>query len=160
MDALFEQNIVQNEALGAEALWYTVAEGFEASDRVRGIHLPLIFLVLPIVFHRRSAQVLAGRTQPGALYKALAADRELAVGLQSRMQNMWGRTQRALTLAVSGGLVEIDSADFELTPRRKTSPINHVSAETKLIMASARRVGQAFVEMTPVQVMTHLNVRF
>jgi hypothetical protein len=161
MDALFEQHITQNEALAAEVLWQTVLEAFESANRERGVQLPLVFIVLPIAFHRRSAESLAGRTQPGALYKALAADRAFAVGLQSRMESMWKRTQRALSLSIAAKLIEVDSdAGLELIPRRKTAVIEHVSHDAKLIIASAKRVGQAFAEMTPVQLMTHLGVRF
>lgn len=161
MDALFEQHLTQNEALAAEVLWHAVLEAFEASNRERGVQLPLSFIVLPITFHRRSAESLAGRTQPGALYKSLAADRAFSVGLQSRMEAMWKRTQRALSLSLAANLIEVDShAGLELIPRRRTAVIEHVSQDTKLIIASAKRVGQAFAEMTPVQLMAHLNVRF
>jgi len=161
VDALFEQHIVQNEALGAEALWQAVAEAYESSGRVHGVRLPLIFVVLPIVFHRRSAEVLATRTQPGAVYKALAADRELSIGLQPRMQSMWKKSQRALSLSVASGLVRIDAeTDMELTPGRKSSPVGHVSSEVKMIMAASKRIGQALAEMSPIQLMSHLNIRF
>lgn len=161
MDALFEQHVTQNEALAAEVLWQAVAEAYDAAHRKHGIKLPLIFIVLPVAFHRRSAEQLAGRTQPGAMYKAITGDREFSVGLQGRMESMWRKTQRALTLSIASGLIDIDSeGTFELFPRRKTPVTEHVSAEIKLILAASKRVGQALAEMTPVQLMTNLNIRF
>lgn len=161
MDALFEQRIAQNEVLCAEALWHAVYEAFETADRTRGVEVPLAFIVLPLVLHRRSAESLAGKTQPGALYKALSADREITVDLQSRMQSMWRKTQRAMTLGLATDLFSIDTKSrYELIPNRKTAPVQHSLPEVKLVLGAAKRVGQALGEMNAVQLMTHLKVKF
>ncbi|MEF8748141.1 MAG: three component ABC system middle component [Candidatus Accumulibacter propinquus] len=60
-DILFEQQIVQNPGLGAEALWYAVNEVYEEKNRAEGMDLFLAFLVLPLAFHRRSAIALASK---------------------------------------------------------------------------------------------------
>lgn len=75
IDVLFEQQVIQNTGLAAEAIWQTVHDAYEANDRTQGVSLPLIFLVLPLTFHQRTARILASKTQPGAIYKALADDR-------------------------------------------------------------------------------------
>ena len=73
-------------------------EAYEGNGRAEGVPLPLVFLVLPLTFHKRSATVLASKAQPGALYKALGDDRELTIGLQERMQAMSDRTFQALSI--------------------------------------------------------------
>ena len=83
IDVLFEQRVIQNTGLGAEALWQAVYEAYEANGRTEGVTLPLAFLVLPLTFHQRTARALASKTQPGALYKALADDREIKIGRAS-----------------------------------------------------------------------------
>jgi hypothetical protein len=92
IDVLFEQRVVQNTGLAAEAIWQAANETFEAKGRAAGVPLPLAFLVLPLTFHQRTAEALASKAQPGALYKAIADDREITVGLQMRMQAMSDRT--------------------------------------------------------------------
>ena len=82
MDILFEQRVVQNIGLATEAIWQAVYECYETSGRTHGISFPLIFLVLPLTFHQRTAKSLATRTQPWAIYKAIAVDLEIIVGLQ------------------------------------------------------------------------------
>src|SRR4051812_22784346 len=105
MDVLFEQNVVQNAALAAEALWQAVNEAYDTSGRTSGVSLPLAFVVLPLVFHERTAMSVATKTQPGALYKALAEDPEIVIGLQKRMEAMANRTLDALSIAFNSNLL-------------------------------------------------------
>jgi hypothetical protein len=161
IDVLFEQRGIQNTGLAAEAIWQAVHEAYQAKARAEGVSLPLAFLVLPLTFHQRTAASLASKTQPGALYKALSDDREITVGLQARMQAMSDRTFHALSIGFHTGLLHLDQDhQRQLIPGRKTPPVTHVTEEVKIILGAAKRVGQAFGEMSVVQLSTHLNVRF
>lgn len=160
IDVLFEQRVVQNTGLAAEVIWQSVHEAYELRGRADGVPFPLIFLVLPLAFHQRTASSLASKTQPGALYKALAADREITVDLQRRMEALSDRTLHALSIAFQTGLVNLDPNGHQLVPVRRSPPVTHVTEEVKLIMAAAKRIGQAFGEMNSVQIITALNVRF
>jgi len=161
IDVLFEQRVIQNTGLAAEAIWQAVGEAYEAKGRSEGVALPMAFLVLPLAFHQRTATVLASKTQPGALYKALGDDREITVGLQSRMQAMSERTLHALSIGFHSGLLQLDQDhERQLIPGRKTQPVVHATNEVKTILNAAKRVGQAIAEMTLVQLSAHLNIRF
>jgi len=161
MDILFEQKIVQNEALAAEMIWQAVYEAFEIKKREEGVPLLLTFLILPAVFHRQTTNALANKTQPGALYKALAQNPEIIVGYQERMQSLSSRTLRSLSVGFDSGLLQLDVANsHNIVPLRKTLPIEHATAEIRSMLSAAKRMGQALAEMTPAQLLTHLNVRF
>jgi hypothetical protein len=161
IDVLFEQRVIQNTGLAAEAIWQAVHQAYEAKGRAEGVTLPMAFLVLPLAFHERTATALASKTQPGALYKALADDREITVGLQMRMQAMSERTFQALSIGFQTGLFLLDQDhQRQLIPGRKTQPVAHTTNEVKIILNAAKRVGHAFAEMTLVQISAHLNIRF
>ncbi len=161
IDVLFEQRVVQNTGLAAEAIWQAVHAAFDGKGRTEGVSLPTAFLVLPLTFHQRTAKVLAAKTQPGALYKALADDREITVGLQMRMLAMSERTFQALSIAFQTGLLQLDQDhERQLIPGKKTPPVVHATEEVKIVLNAAKRVGQAFAEMSLVQLCTHLNVSF
>jgi hypothetical protein len=161
MDVLFEQRVIQNTGLGAEAIWQSVYEAYEAKGRTEGVPFPLVFLVLPLTFHRRTAAVLASKTRPGAIYKALAEDREIPVGLQERMEALSERTFQSLSIGFSTGLLKLDQDhEHQLIPGRKSPPVNHVTDEVQKILKAAKRVGQTFAELTLVQVANHLGIRF
>jgi hypothetical protein len=161
IDILFEQRVVQNTGLAAEAIWHAVNEAYETSGRTVGVPLPLVFVVLPLVFHQRSAVALASKTQPGALYKALADDREITVGLQGRMEGMADRTLGALSVGFESGLLLVDTDhERQVIPGRKTAPVSHITDEVRTILSAAKRIGQALGELTVVQLAVHLNIRF
>ncbi len=161
IDVLFEQRVTQNTGLAAEAIWQAVHEAYEANSRTEGVSLPLAFLVLPLTFHQRTATSLASRTQPGALYKALSSDREITIDLQARMQALAERTFQALSIGFQTGLIQLDlDHKRQLIPGKKSPPVNHLTEEVKIILGAAKRVGRAFAEMSVVQLVTHLNVRF
>ena len=161
IDVLFEQRVIQNTGLAAEAVWHAVNETYNAKGRAEGVPLPLIFLVLPLTFHQRTAAALASKTQPGALYKLLAEDREVTVGLQARMQAMADRTFHALSIGFQTNLLHLDSDRMrQVIPGRKTPPVTHVTEEVKIILNAAKRAGQGFAEMSVVQLAIHLRVRF
>ncbi len=160
IDVLFEQRVIQNTGLAAEAIWQAVHEAYEIKGRTEGVSLPLAFLVLPLAFHKRTATILASKNQPGAIYKALADDREIIVGLQVRMQALSERTFQALSIAFSTGLLRLDQDQQQLIPGKKTPPVTHVTEEVKIILKAAKRVGQTVAELTIVQLANHLEIRF
>jgi hypothetical protein len=161
IDVLFEQRVTQNTGLAAETIWQAVNEAYEASGRTGGVTLPLAFLILPLTFHQRTSKALASKTQPGALYKALADDREITVGLQTRMQAMSERTFHALSIGFHTGLLLLDpDHQRHLIPGRRTQPVAHATEDVKVILNAAKRVGHSFAEMTLVQLSTQLNIRF
>lgn len=161
IDVLFEQRVIQNTGLAAEAIWQAVHEAYEIKGRTEGVSLPLAFLVLPLTFHKRTATVLASKNQPGAIYKALADDREITVGLQGRMQALSKRTFQALSIGFSTGLLRLDPGHrHQLIPGKKTPPVNHVTEDVKIILKAAKRVGQTFAELSIVQLATHLEIKF
>lgn len=160
-DVLFEQQIVQNPALGAEALWYAVNEAYRENNRTGGMPLFMAFIVLPLTFHRRSARELASKARPGALYKALASNREITIGLQRRMEALSERTLQSLSVAFSTGLLLLDSEEGpQLIPGKKSPPVVHATEEVKTVLAAAKRVGWATAELSFAQIATHLNIRF
>lgn len=161
MDILFEQSVIQNTGLAAEAIWHAVNEAYSAQGRAAGVPFALIFLVLPLTLHQRTATALASKTQPGALYKALSEDREITLGLQARMQAMSDRTFDALSIAFQTNLLNLDTDRArQLLPGRRTPPVTHGTEEVKTILNAAKRIGQAFAEMSPFQLALQLNIRF
>lgn len=161
IDVLFEQRVIQNTGLAAEAIWQAVHEAYEMKDRTEGVPFPLVFLVLPLTFHQRTATVLASKSQPGAIYKALAEDREITVGLQMRMQALSERTFHALSIGFSTGLLRLDQdQQRQLIPGRKAPPVEHITADVKIILKAAKRVGQTFAELSIVQIINHLEIKF
>ncbi|SIR38331.1 hypothetical protein SAMN05880590_1225 [Rhizobium sp. RU35A] len=96
--ALSELEIIQNPALGAYLLW-RFGTAYQAAGEAPPI-FPLAFLVLPIVLHRQTQQVVTStrRSSGLSLFAAnLAEDRDNLLSLHPRCMML-----RPLTLASVG----------------------------------------------------------
>ena len=161
MNFLFEQKVIQNTGLATELIWQAANEAYKANGKTGGVAFPLIFLVLPLTFHQRTALALAKKQQSGAIFKAIAEDREIIVGLQARMEALSARTMEALSIGFHTGMILLDQGHLrEILPGRKSAPVSHVTQDVKTAVAAAKRVGFAFAEMTSEQLSNHLNIRF
>lgn len=161
LDVLFEQELVQNTGLGAEAIFETVAAYYKHENQTRGLSFPFVFLVLPLVFHKRTVSAIKSRAGAGALRKALRADREISIGLQQRMESMSETTLAACSLALDSGLMLYDSETAQLIPTRASlSQIRHDSDAVSDIRAAAKRVGVSFSELSLAEISTLLEVVF
>jgi hypothetical protein len=160
MDFLFEQKFIQNTALGAHLLWVAAKECYEQNERRSGVSFPLIFLILPLVFHRSTAKALFNKKRPGALFKAISENREIPLGLQKRMEGFAEQTLSSLNMCVSSRLLYIDTEEqMEIVPL-KSSRMDYSGYETKMVINATKRVGQCFSELNLEQICSYLNIRF
>lgn len=161
LDVLFEQKLVQNAGLGAEAIFEAVAAYYKHEKQTRGLPFPMVFLVLPLVFHKKTVVAIKSRKGAGALRKALRADREISIGLQQRMESMYDATVSACSLALGAGLLLYDCETGQLFPAQTfPSQIRHDSDAVADIRAAAKRVGISFSELTLSEISTLLEVVF
>jgi len=160
MDFLFEQKFLQNTALGAHLLWVATKECYEQNERRFGVSFPLVFLILPLVFHRSTAKALFNKKRPGALFKAISENREIPLGLQKRMEGFAELTLKCLNMCVSSGLLYIDIEEqLEIVPL-KNSHMDYSGYETKTVINATKRIGQSFSELNFEQICSYLNIRF
>jgi ABC-three component (ABC-3C) system Middle Component 3 len=161
MRSTFESDLLRNTTLGAVALWRFAASYHQKTERLYAPSLPLMMVVLPMVFHRRTVEVLADRTRDGALLKALAADRTLTAGLQSRMQSMSDRTLRSLDIAFAAALVSIDRHQgMTVLPLAVKPPFKYLDPEASRIIKAADRLGHSIAAIGLKTSLSLLSIRF
>jgi ABC-three component (ABC-3C) system Middle Component 3 len=110
-----EVRSVQNPAIGA-TLIATATRGFsEASTVHAGMPLPLAFLVLPIILHAATNQLIASTMKNSGLRYfadkfgwAKNAQPDLILAIQSRALSLRPTTFEALDLMFRSGLANID----------------------------------------------------
>ena len=61
MNSLFESNLVQNQALGATAIWQFAAAYYKQRAKIEGPSLAATMVVLPMVFHDATVRAIADR---------------------------------------------------------------------------------------------------
>lgn len=162
MNPNMEHDVVQNVALGATALWTFARAYMDKADGREGPELPLCMLVLPIVYHRRTADAIHRMQSSSGLLSALEKEPQLVVGLQRRVEALSTRSLKALNLAIASSLLTWDRATPwpRVTPGQRTLP-NGLGAglgDVPVILSAAKRLGWWFAEEDVVSMYLRLGV--
>lgn len=163
MTLQFEQHIVQNPALGATALWHFARAYFDTKDQTEGPDLPATLLVLPMVFHRRTALAISKMKSASGLWKALYDNPEIPAGLQLRVESLATISLDALSIAVATSLLELDRAEPwpRYTPVLKSLPreVAAASEDVSRVHAASQRLGWWFAFEDSTALFSRLHVR-
>ncbi|MCB1055257.1 MAG: hypothetical protein KDD11_07055 [Acidobacteria bacterium] len=165
MKAQFEIEVIQNTAVGAASLWQFALSYQKNSPGGDAPDLSFLMLVLPTVFHQRSAQKISAKQFKSGLLKALYDSPELVVGLQQRMEAMQARTLRSLSLACAADLLERQSDSKKLprfVPRRKSLPdaLKPTHDDVRKVLSASKRLGTWLSGHDLSFICTQLHVRF
>ncbi len=163
MLALEAQN-VQNPALGAAVLWRFCCGFVESHPEGDPPHLPLLFVVLPIVLHQATAELLR-RTRTSSGLRAYAAKfGDSAVSKQDLLLQIHERAVRwrrlglqSIELAAAGRLLYL-SETGEVIPLSRTKA-RGLPEEVKQLLADAEKLGKWCGQLTLHEVTTTLKVK-
>lgn len=159
-----EAQNVQNPALGATILWRFCC-GYAAAHRTSGAPpLPLLFLVLPIVLHQATAELLQ-RTRIGSGLRAYASKfgdasvskQDLLLQVHERAIRWRPLTLQSIELAAAGHLLKV-SEEGELVPLSRTKA-RGLPDEVKQLLANAEKLGAWCGQLSLHEVTTTLKIR-
>jgi hypothetical protein len=154
-----EVDLVQNPALGAVLLW-RFALGFQG-DAYAPVPVPLLFLVLPVCFHRRSLEsAVRTRKNSGlALFAArLGEVREDLLAIHTRALAFRQLTIDSLSVAVKARLTTIDYR--HATARASTERAPEMPDVVKELSDAAEKFGHWCAALSLSQVALLLKVHF
>lgn len=158
-----EAEHVQNPALGAAILWRfccSYAAGHPTRDAPA---LPTLFVVLPIVLHQLTAELLRS-TRPSSGLRTFAAKfgdtavvkQDLLLQIHDRSLSWRTLTMQSIELAAAGGLIHL-SEFGEVMPLFKTKA-RGLPDEVKQLMSDAEKLGDWCGQLTLHEIMTTLKV--
>jgi hypothetical protein len=162
-----EIRAVQNPAIGA-TLITAAARGFsEASGVHAGMPLPLTFLVLPIVLHAATCELVAGTMRKSGLRyfadkfgQAKNAQSDLVLAIQRRAVSFRTTTFHSLDLMFQSGLAVLDCKKGEISATDSLSKVlDNIRSETELHRDS-EKLGYWFGMLTPFELSIILKVAF
>jgi len=159
-----EAQNIQNPALGAAAIWRFCCGYVEAHLMGAPPRLPLPFLVLPIVLHLATAELLR-RTRPSSGLRAFAAKfgtsqiskQDLLLQIHERAVRWRPLSLQSIELAAAAQLIRL-SEGSEVVPLSRTKA-RGLSEEVKQIMTDAEKLGVWCSQLTLHEVTTTLKVR-
>jgi hypothetical protein len=156
---LNEVDLVQNAALGGVLLW-RFALGFQG-EAYAPVPLPLLFLVLPVCFHRISLEsAIRTRKNSGlALFAArLGEVREDLLAIHTRARAFRQLTTDSLSVAIKARLITIDyrQATVRASPRRTPE----MPESVKALWDAADKLGNWCAVLSLSQTAILLKVNF
>ncbi|WP_047248545.1 three component ABC system middle component [Chromobacterium subtsugae] len=159
-----EANNVQNPALGAAVIWRFCCAYTAAHPTGEPSPLPTVFLVLPILLHQATVELLR-RTWPSSGLRAFAAKfgdtkiskQDLLLQIHERSLRWRMLTLQSIELAAAGQLIH-------LTDSGSVIPLSRTKArgmpdEVKQLMADAEKLGTWCGALTLHEITTTLKVR-
>lgn len=160
---LSEAAIVQNEALGAYALW-KFGLGFQERDG-RAATLPLAFLVLPLVLHAPTLEMVSSTHRASGLHLfagKLGEQREDLIAVHGRTLSLRQLSLESLMRAEQSGLVRIDPT---MATMWAIGPYDDMAAPSlperiRRIAPACEKVGYWFAGLSDQQVAHTLKVEF
>lgn len=160
-DKLSELQIVQNPSLGGYLIWQ-FGSGFQTEDSQRSSFL-LAFLVLPILFHRPTLQLVSS-TRKGsglALFASkLGEEHENLLAVHNRAFALRQLSLQSIAFGVNRGLISIDYENALFRSNTLTTKVPALPERIKNMSVAAQRIGFWFSKMSVHQIAATMRVQF
>ena len=161
-----EARHVQNEALGAVLLWRYAAAWTEHNGQSAHPPVPLLFVVLPILFHHETLEMLRGTRRTTGLYgftekfsRSSSRQADVLMGLHSRALAWRGLTWRCLRLGVRARLITVTADDGTVVPLTEAR-VSGVPQTVQRLVTNAEKLGEWCANLSIFEVATALKVQF
>lgn len=161
-----ETRNVQNPALGAVLLW-RFATGYSGHHKTSD-HPPIpeLFIVLPIIFHHETFEILKGTNRPSGLHgfadkfsRKAVGKSDVLLGIQSRAL-LWRKlTMESLHLSIATRLLTVSRSEATAIPLTTTSS-RGAPKSVKTLISNAEKLGEWCSELSLFEIGTILKVGF
>ena len=160
---LTEAAIVQNEALGAYAIW-RFGLGFQERDG-QAVILPLTFLLLPLVLHAPTLAMVLGTHKASGLHLfagKLGEQREDLLAVHGRALTLRQLTLSSLMVAEQSRLIRIEpgSATVRAFSVHHALQAPALPERIRRIAPACEKIGHWFAGLSDQQVAHTLKVAF
>ena len=162
-----ETRNVQNPALGGFLIWRFVVGYVAGNEGLRSVPLPLVFVVLPVLFHKETAKFAASTNKSSGLRKfahkfgeSKNAKSDLLASIHARSRKLRELTANSIGLAVSAGLLYLDPKSGEIFPLSSSRAKFKIPVSVRQLDSAAERLGVWCSRLTLHEISMILRVRF
>lgn len=157
---------VQNPALGSTVLWRFACGYTESNATSSHPPVPLLFIVLPIVLHRETFELLKATQRLTGLHgfadkfsKADVGKSDVLLSIQPRASTFRRLTWESLQIGIRSQLLTISTSEGTIIPVSRTNP-RGVPDSVRPILSNAEKLGTWCGELTLFEIGTILKVGF
>jgi hypothetical protein len=161
-----EAHNVQNPALGSMLLW-RFAVGYSASGTHNAVPMPLVFLVLPVLFHEETSEMLASTLAKSGLRmfvskfeESSVSKNDLILALHDRAASMKTLSMDSMRLCLSSRLLVLDVKTGTIAATSITAPRAGIPTSLGPLLKSAEKLGAWFSNLSIHEIATTLKVNF
>jgi len=158
---------IQNPALGAVLLWRFTSGYEEGSNDNSPTPLPLLFIVLPIMFHQETAEFVLSTHRSSGLRifvgKFTASENtksDLLIAIHERSLILKNLAMNSLKLAITSSLISIDPAKGVAIPLSSTPPKAGIPQPVQRMLNGAEKLGFWCSKLSLHEVSVILKVAF
>ena len=161
-----EATRVQNPALGAVMLWRYVLGWTDHNKIAAHPPLPLLFIVLPILFHQETLEVVKGTNKTSGLTtfaekfsRSTTRKSDVLMSIHSRAMSWRDLTWESLQFAVRARLLTVSKSSGTAIPLSSAKPRN-VAPSVSRLLTSAEKLGYWCANLTTFEIAAILKVQF
>ena len=157
---------VQNPALGGILLWRFACGYTEHHKTSDPPPLHLLFVVLPILFHSETLEVLKRTNRPTGLHgfadkfsRSEFGMSDVLLAIQSRAVSWRHLTWESIQLGIRSRLITLSSSHGTLIPLSTASPTG-VPPSVRPLLTNAEKLGEWCSDLSLFEIATILKVGF
>lgn len=162
-----EVRAIQNPALGSTLIWRTASLYRKSHLMAASMPLPLAFLVLPILFHEQTAEMVRSTRIASGLDKLTDKFRsaefsrtDLLLSVGPRAAQMRHLTWTAMRLGTLSNLFLIDTAEATVVATSDTPHVSGVPDSIRSMLTNAEKLGAWFAGMSIYEIGLRMQVKF
>ena len=136
-------------------LWRCTSGYSAANDRAEPIPLPLLFLVLPILLHQETAEILLSTQKSSGLRKfvekfqlAAQSKTDLLLAIGPRAQAMRTLTSQALGIAVLSRVIAVEDGTGRAFSLSDTPARAGIAPSVRPLLGAAEKLGSWFAQVS------------
>jgi len=162
-----DHELVQNHALGAFLQWRFATGYSAATDDAAGVPAAQVFLVLPILFHEPTFEILASTNRPTGLRGFAAkfgSSKERASDLLLSIHDRVDRTRElsltSLRMGMAFRLLTVDRPTGTVLSLTHSEPRAFVPEAIRPLSRNAEKLGEWCSRLTGFEISSILKVSF
>jgi len=161
-----EVYLTQNPALGATLQWRFTVGYQEGRSSRPATPLPLLFLVLPIILHQQTVDILKGTNKPSGLRlfaskfgSSANSKQDVLLGLNERAMQWRLLSLESFRISLATQLTKLNK-NGTVAPLSESQPSGSVAASIKPLLAQSEKLGFWCGQLSLHEVSNLLRVSF
>lgn len=162
-----EVRAIQNPALGAVLIWRAASSYQQRHATASFMPLQLGFLVLPIVFHEETSELVTGTRTASGLRKLTEKFRsaeenktDLLLAVSRRAVAMRALTWDSIRLGLSSNVLSLNTEAGTVMSLSDTALVSGVPHSVRPLLANAEKLGAWFAGLTLYEISLQIQVSF